>query len=185
VIATLALPPARAVEEGWLRRDLFERLGGQTIEMPPLRERLEDIPALVEHFLDSFCRRRCGCIFGASEAALDALAGHDWPGNVRELRDVIHHAVTTGASGWIEPSDLPPPMFTEAPASTDGSEAPLPTLAEAEAILIRMALERAGGNKSLAAQMLGISRHKLYDRLRHSPESGRTDRPSEPDSRHE
>jgi len=183
LIATIAIPPARAIEQGWLRRNLFERLGAQTIEMPPLRERKEDIPALVEHFLDSFCHRRCGCIFGASEAALEALVEHDWPGNVRELRDVIQRAVTTGTSAWIEPADLPPPLSTEAPASAEPSDAPFVTLAEAEANLIRMALERADGNKSLAAQMLGISRHKLYDRLRRLPLTSRAFQPSEPDPR--
>jgi len=170
VIASTNRDAAAAVASGHLRSDLYYRLQGFSIHVPPLRERREDIGSLAEHFLATFCHRRCGCIWGISQRALDVLTAADWPGNVRELRNAIEHAVTTGESGLIQVADLPPHLTRGAKAEEDRaplvSASDLPSLAEAESQLIRATLDHFGGNKVRAAMSLGISRHKLYDRLR-------------------
>jgi len=103
-----------------------------------------------------------------SQSALDVLLAAPWPGNVRELRNAIEHAVTTGEGGLIELGDLPPVLTrgVEPRAARDANASDLPSLAEAEIQLIRTTLGHFNGNKVRAAMSLGISRHKLYDRLR-------------------
>jgi transcriptional regulator with PAS, ATPase and Fis domain len=167
VVASTNRDPAAAVASGELRADLYYRLQAFTIRVPPLRERRPDIPALCEHFLHTFCNRRCGCIYGISQHALDLLMNADWPGNVRQLRNAIEHAVTSGDTGLIQIADLPPELAGSVPAEAEAHEPDrLPSLADAEAQLIRATLSHYGGNKLRAAQSLGISRHKLYDRLK-------------------
>ena len=155
---------------GTIRDELEFYLGGRTIEVPPLRNRASDIPELIEHFLGSYCQRRCGCISGVSEPATRLLQAHSWPGNVQELRQVVEHAVLHGKNDLIQIVDLPSYLHPLTPHRREATQrhpeqARLPTLAEAEARLIRETLLRFGGNKVRAARSLGISRHKLYDRL--------------------
>ncbi|MCC6213740.1 MAG: sigma 54-interacting transcriptional regulator [Polyangiaceae bacterium] len=170
IVASTNRPLEGALADGRLRRDLYYRLQSFTLAVPPLRERRGDVPLLAEHFLTTYCHRRCGCIWGISEGALALLDRAEWPGNVRELRNAVEHAVTTGSDGVIEVKDLPAYLRDGAPM--DGGVAwqrqpdALPTLAESEDDLIRRTVERCGGNKLRAAQSLGISRNKLYDRLR-------------------
>ncbi|MFZ5475138.1 MAG: sigma 54-interacting transcriptional regulator [Myxococcota bacterium] len=166
VVAATGRPVAPAVAEGRLRADLAELLGVVTVAVPPLRDHKEDIPLLVEHFLGSFCSRRSGCVAGVSPAASRALARAEWPGNVRELRGVVEHAVTSGGGDLIGVDDLPPQVRGSEDEPKPEAAGGLPTLAEAEARLIRLALARHRGNKLAAARALGISRHKLYDKLR-------------------
>lgn len=169
VIASTARDPATAVSAGQLRPDLYYQLQSLTIDVPPLRDRREDIPLLAEHFLASFCHRRCGCIWGLSQRALEVLMTAEWPGNIRELRSAIEHGVSNGESGLIQVTDLPEYLrggIRQEDSRADASSSDLPSLAEAEAQLIRATLEHFGGNKVRAAHSLGISRHKLYDRLR-------------------
>ena len=169
VIAATSADLAQAVADGTFRRDLLRHFEGCTIATPPLRERREDIPLLVEHFLDTFCNRRCGCIWGVSDAVLDVLTAHDWPGNVRELRAAIEHAVSNGDSALIRVADLPAhfhALTSEGLAAGNQEEDVFPTLAQSEERLIRATVAHFRGNKARAARSLGISRHKLYERLR-------------------
>lgn len=168
VVAATSRDLDGVIARGELRGDLLAKFRSSTIHLAPLRERTDDIEPLVEHFLSTFCHRRCGCIWGVSKSALDVLLAAAWPGNVRELRNAIEHAVTTGEGGLIEVGDLPPSL-TQGFASRgarDANASDLPSLAEAEIQLIRTTLGHFNGNKVRAAMSLGISRHKLYDRLR-------------------
>lgn len=168
VVASTSRDIDGVLSRGELRPDLLAKFRSSTIGLAPLRERTDDIEPLVEHFLSTFCHRRCGCIWGVSQSALDVLLAAPWPGNVRELRNAIEHAVTTGEGGLIELGDLPPVLTrgVEPRAARDANASDLPSLAEAEIQLIRTTLGHFNGNKVRAAMSLGISRHKLYDRLR-------------------
>lgn len=164
IVAASVRDPRLAASRGELRPELLHRLERCSLRLAPLRERRQDIPLLVHHFLSSFCSRRCGCLQGVGEDAMRVLGAHEWPGNVRELRAAVEHAVTSGRSPWITARDLPPPLGVE--VTTDEEDYELPTLAESEGRLIRLTLQRFRGNKVRAARSLGISRHKLYERLR-------------------
>ncbi len=170
VIASTSRDPEAEMQNGRLRRELYYRLSAFTLRLPPLRDRREDIPELVEHFLGTFCHRRCGCIWGVSEPAMRVLTAANWPGNVRQLRNAVEHAVTRGDSALIQIEDLPAELQGGAivlhPKLPSSRERTLPSLAESEAELIRETLRRYDGNKVRTAQSLGISRNKLYDRLR-------------------
>jgi len=166
VVAATARDPAQAALRGLLRAELLRALERTTIRLPPLRDRRGDVPLLVQHFLTTFCSRRCGCLQGVGEDAMQAMTAYAWPGNVRELRAAVEHAVSAGRSPWITLRDLPAAVGGEAAAKAEPDDYELPTLADAEARLIRLTLQRYGGNKVRAARSLGISRHKLYERLR-------------------
>jgi len=157
------------VREGRFREDLFFRLNVIRIDVPPLRERREDIPDLVGHFINRYngeFRREVG---GISEAALALLRSYHWPGNVRELRNVIERIVILESADVIEESHLPAEIrFGRGPR---GDRVPfvLPEngidLEAVERSLIAQALERTGGNQSAAAKMLGLSRYTLRYRM--------------------
>src|SRR5262249_29710989 len=142
----------------------------------PLRERLEDLPLLIAHFLQKFRKDVGRPIERINPAALDALRRHPWPGNVRELQNVVHRAMLACDGPEIALHHLPPellgPTRAEAHASNGGggsggasSPEPVLTLEEAENRAIRRALQAAEGNMSRAAQMLGIGRTSLYRKL--------------------
>ena len=149
------------VREGRFREDLLFRLNTVEIRLPPLRDRPEDIPLLARHFLERHAARYRRPATGFDPAALDAMVRHAWPGNVRELDHVIERAVLLAQGERIGTGDL------ALAASDGGGLAPLEqmTLADAEGFLIRRALDRAGGNVSVAARALGLSRSALYRRL--------------------
>jgi two-component system NtrC family response regulator len=111
-VASTNREPLQAVRSGQLRNDLYYRLQAGVISIPPLRERLEDIPLLVEHFIDLFNARhtRPTPVTGIEEEALEAMRLYEWPGNVRELANAIESAFTFGRSSLIRPQDLPPVM---------------------------------------------------------------------------
>jgi two-component system response regulator AtoC len=152
------------IRTGGFREDLLYRINVITIHLPPLRERREDIPALVGHFLARIAaetglpRKEC------SPGALELLLAHEWPGNIRELENVIQRAVALGDGGRIEAPDLPDRirhmMITEeAPQySADGKAG--------EQMLIEKALFNFEGDKTRAARFIGWSRPKLYRRMR-------------------
>jgi two-component system, NtrC family, response regulator HydG len=165
VIASTHVPLAKGTCSGLFDAKLARRLQSFTIMVPALRERRPDIPLLVSHFLETFCNRRCRCIGGVSDAAMQALTRAEWPENIRELRAAVEYAVSTGKSGFIRLQDLPP-SFHGGLSLEDDSEDRLPTLADAEARLIRVTLNHFDGNKAKAARSLGISRHKLYNHLK-------------------
>jgi DNA-binding NtrC family response regulator len=145
------------IGRGAFREDLFYRLNVFPVHLPPLRDRIDDLDELVLHFLD-----RAGYAGPGPDAeARRALARYDWPGNLRELRNVMERAVILAGSGPITPAELHLPERRRPAAALD----PAGTLPENEERLIRDALEKAGGNKSKAARLLGITRRALYGRL--------------------
>jgi DNA-binding NtrC family response regulator len=157
-----------ALEDGTFREDLYYRLNVVPIDIPPLREHKEDIPGLANLFLARFAKDsgREEKITGIAPAAMQLLAGHYWPGNVRELQNVIERACALASGSQLEPSDIQ--LDTPRNRSGAASDRFLPdgmTLDQWEDEMIREALKRAGGNKSQAARLLGLSRNALRYRL--------------------
>ncbi len=148
---------------GEFREDLYDRLAFETIRVPPLRERLDDIPLLVEHFIETLVREAPALSPKAlSPAAVEALQAYSWPGNVRELRYTVERALFKTERDTIEPEDLamPKPSVGEAP---DEAAAFDERVAQFERALIERALEAGGGNQARAAESLGIT----YDKFRY------------------
>jgi len=165
VIAASNRDLAELVETGAFRRDLFYRINVVRIELPPLADRREDIPLLVEHFIRRFNARRGRDISGVSDAVMHILMRHDFPGNVRELENVIEHAFVLCRSGVIQPEHLPRELLADSgDNSTDNRPAGSP-LDTAEADAVRSALERCNGNRSEAARLLGVSRSTLWRKI--------------------
>jgi two-component system, NtrC family, response regulator AtoC len=166
VVAATNKDLAVAVKEGRFREDLFYRLAVVTIRIPPLRERREDIPLLAEHFAAKHGRAEGAAV---SPAARDLLVAYDWPGNVRELENVVARALALNPSGVILPEDLPDHVRGGARAAATGtvpaaavSTHDRPTLAELERRYAAQVLAETGGNKTRAAEVLGIDRKTLY-----------------------
>ena len=171
VIAATARELSREVAEGRFREDLFYRLDVVRVAVPPLRERREDIPLLVDHFLASFRASLGKNVRGVADDALAKLVAYRWPGNVRELENVIERAVILADEGRVTLADLPENVRGEAavlapePASVgDLSLAPARRRFETE--WIRDALEAAKGNRTHAARLLGISHRALLYKLK-------------------
>jgi len=145
------------IAEGRFRRDLFYRLNETVIELPPLRERPEDIPVLARAFLHRFNREMKRNLLDFSEAALAALESHDWPGNVRELQSRVKTAVALARGPKVEPADL---------KLVEGGDRRLPTLREAreqaERQALAAALSEADGRVARAAEILDVTRPTLY-----------------------
>jgi DNA-binding NtrC family response regulator len=155
----------QAVAAGDFREDLYYRLNVIAITSPRLADRRDDVPLLVDHFLDLYCRKNGKPRMTVSRAALDRLVAYDWPGNVRELENVIERAVVLGKDTVIEPKDLPTPI---ASAESRGDSLAFPvgtSLAEIERRVIHTTLTHTGGDKQLAAQLLGISARTIYRKL--------------------
>ena len=151
----------KAVASGQFREDVYYRLNVVTIELPPLRERKEDIPLLAEHFLKKFALENQKKITGFSPDATDFLLKYEWPGNVRELENAIERAVILAQNSNIEVTDLP---HQNLPLARSAS--PAKRLKEAEKNHILNILTEAEGNYSEAARILGISRMTLYNKAR-------------------
>jgi DNA-binding NtrC family response regulator len=155
-------------ERGEFRRDLLHRLGVVRLVLPPLRDRLEDLPALTEHFLAQFRHEFAGGPARFSEAALQLCRSYPWPGNVRELKHVVHAAAAVTSGPTVDAEMLAEFLDPEARVDT-GAVAELRTLAEqmrqAEVAAIHAALRRASGDRVRAAALLGISVSTLYRRL--------------------
>jgi DNA-binding NtrC family response regulator len=155
-----------ALEEGTFREDLYYRLNVVAIDIPPLRERKEDIPPLAEFFLDKFVRESGKLVRGITPQAMQALEDFHWPGNVRELQNIIERGVTLSAGGMLDVADI----RLDRPVGRATAEAApvLPqgfTLEQWEDQMIRESLRHANGNKSQAARSLGLSRNALRYRL--------------------
>jgi PAS domain S-box-containing protein len=152
------------VEVGAFRQDLYYRIQVFRIELPPLRDRREDIPLLIQHFVDRFNRLKGKDISGVFREALAACMHYDWPGNIRELENTIEHAFILCHGGLIEIRHLPTPL-REVATSEGGLPTGL-TLAEIEAQVIRDALARNRGRKTATAQELGIDKTTLWRKLK-------------------
>jgi two-component system response regulator HydG len=157
------------VEAGRFREDLFYRLHIIPITLPPLRERREDIPALVKHFIGKLAARTRSQVTDISADALRALAGHGWPGNVRELENVIEQALVFAEGVQIERADLPPPLCgQDSGGALDVPQDGRPlndVLEDLERQLIVRAFVKAEGVKTETARILGITTSALYYKL--------------------
>jgi two-component system response regulator HydG len=154
------------VRERRFREDLFYRLNGITIEIPPLRERAEDIPVLALHFLHVYTAKNHREIEGFTEAALARLWAYPWPGNVRELEHAVERAVILARGQLIDVADLSPAVGGAEPSAR---VVPIPIgmpLAEVEQRLIEETLRLTKGNKELAAKFLGIASRTIYRKLK-------------------
>lgn len=175
VIASTNIHPLQAIEDGLLRRDLFYRLNAVFLELPPLRERRDDLPLLVEHFIGKHGPRLGSPVTGVSPEAARIFSEYSWPGNVRELEHAIEGAMNVADGPEILPEHLPAYLVREAsggamPARNLAREAPegsiRQSLIEAERQAIQEALERVEGNISHAARLLGLPRQTLQYRLK-------------------
>jgi DNA-binding NtrC family response regulator len=169
LISSTNRPPADAIRDGLLRDDLFYRISTITIHVPPLRERTEDIQLLAEHFFKMYARKYQRPITGISQAAYQRLFSHGWPGNVRELQNVLERAVLLAKTNKIEPVDLPFENGSVPERAAQGAAWDVPpnlTLEEIEKLVIEKTLQRTGGNKQAAANLLGIYRPRLYSKIR-------------------
>jgi two-component system, NtrC family, nitrogen regulation response regulator GlnG len=173
------------VAEGTFREDLFYRLNVFHLELPPLRDRREDIPPLVQHFLDQLPRKDGAEPMSLTDETLAELTRREWPGNVRELRNVVEHAAIVARGGTITPECLPATQATPTEQSSfdaalrdwvrgrldrlesDAAANVYEELLECcEPVLFEQALNHAGGNRSAAARLLGIHRETLRQKLR-------------------
>ena len=186
VIAATNVNPLDAVKAGKLREDLYYRLNVFAIEVPPLRDRKDDLPLLVQAFIDEFNGRNHKAISGLSPAAARMLEQHHWPGNVRELRNAIERAVILSPGPFIEPSHLA--VFQGRAAALGATPegggagvgagmvlAPGMTVDDAETQLILMTLQHTRDNKTRAAEILGISLKTLHNKLNRLRDRGRPD----------
>ena len=182
IIAASNVDLERAVDEGSFRRDLFYRLSVFPINLPPLRERREDIHPLVIHFLEHYKQRTGRFVSGISKPALSALISYDWPGNVRELENAVERAVIIAAGRQIELEDLPGAIGNvlsereamvrteRAQAANEGRSAKLEievpsSMDEIERHAIQATLDYTSGDKTRAAKLLNIGRKTIYRKL--------------------
>jgi two-component system response regulator PilR (NtrC family) len=168
VIAATNRDLAAMVKQGSFREDLFYRVSVIPIELPPLRERREDIPELVEHFVQKFCRQT-GRDLRVTERARELLTAYSWPGNVRELEHTIERAVALERADTIQPESLPQSVTNYNPAAVSPQESGLPEeglnlvahLEHLEKTYLLEALRRTGGNQTRAAEILHLSVRSL------------------------
>jgi DNA-binding NtrC family response regulator len=152
---------------GRFREDLYFRINTITLVVPPLRERIEDVPALCEHFITTFNARYGRQVQAISSAALDLLLRSSWPGNVRELENACERAVLVCAGHEITPRDLPESL--QEPRERSTADFAIPhrwTLADLERVAIEQTLHRTNWNKQEAAQILGLYRPTLYSKMK-------------------
>jgi len=182
LLAATNQPIRKAVAEGRFREDLYYRLAGTVVTLPPLRHRPDDITLLARHFLAQYasqyaiapscdlsplCEEVCESCW-MTPAACQLLTAYPWPGNVRELRQAVERAVVLARHRRIEPAHLPPEIVDGARAIAErpGGEGPLVTLREAERRQIAYALAHTNGNRTRAAELLGIHRNTLRTKMR-------------------
>jgi DNA-binding NtrC family response regulator len=169
VIAATNLEPKEAVKQGKLREDLYYRLNVFSIELPPLRDRKEDIPLLIQSFLNEFNAQHDRSVAAVAPDAQRLLEDYSWPGNVRELRNVIERASILTSGEFIRRDHLPPEVARPEPTPGPSDAVALSpgiTVDEAEQRLILMTLEHTRNNKTRAAEILGISLKTLHNKLK-------------------
>jgi len=159
------------VEAGRFRRDLYYRVNVVNVELPPLRERMGDIPPLAEHFLAKFLKSSSKRILGISPEAIALMQQYSWPGNVRELENCIERAVVLCRQAYVGPDDLPPALLEG--VENDPGEGKLnrpQSLKEALAVperrIILAALQANKGSRQATAEQLGINRTTLYKKMK-------------------
>ena len=174
VIAATNVNPADAVRTGKLREDLYYRLAVVEISLPPLRDRREDIPLLVQSFLNEFNRHNSKALRGVDQEAMYVLERYPWPGNIRELRNVIERATILADTEFVEHRHLPPTLVARGEESLPTMTlTPGTTVDEAERRLILLTLEHTRNNKTRAAEILGISLKTLHNKLNRMKENAR------------
>jgi DNA-binding NtrC family response regulator len=160
---------AEAVAQRRFREDLYFRLKVVSIDLPPLRERVSDVPLMVEAFVRELAERHGTRVRGVSPEVMRVLQAQPWPGNVRELRNVIESMVVTGSGEVLQISDLPPALReggAEPPPADAGLQLAGRTAAEVEREHIRATLEKVDGNRARAARMMGIGERTLYRKIK-------------------
>jgi DNA-binding NtrC family response regulator len=161
VIAATNVDLEEAAAAGRFRQDLYYRLSVLVIRIPPLRERRADLPLLIERFLEEGCAR-AGRRKTLSPEALETLMRYPWPGNVRELRNLLERLIMFGQGTLIDAADLPPSLTQARATPHEGPFGDLPTLDELERRYLLHVLDSVGGNRTRAAEVLGIDRRTLY-----------------------
>lgn len=164
LICATNMPLYDMVKENRFRQDLLYRINTIEIEIPPLRDRLEDIPLLTNHFLKQYAQRYNKDIAKVSDAAMTRMTKHPWPGNIRELQHAIERAVILSNSSVLQPEDF---NFNATPTKENDQQFSLDqyNLDEVEKLLIRKVLKKYNGNITQAASELGLTRSSLYRRL--------------------
>jgi two-component system response regulator HydG len=165
VIAATNQDLGQAVAGGGFREDLYYRLNVVNLEMPPLRRRGQDVLLLAGEFLGRFNRKHRRDLKGFSPEARRLMEGYAWPGNVRELINLVERAVIMAPGHLVEAADLPASL-REAEAEADGGLQPGMTIREAERRLIELTLQATGGNRTRAAEMLGVTRKTLQNKIK-------------------
>lgn len=164
VIAASNRDPEAAIRDGRLRSDLYYRLNVIRLDVPPLRQRADDVPLLAHHFLEHYAERNGRSITGFTPEALNALGAWAWPGNVRELENAVERAVVLCRDDRIDLGQLPPAL-REHEARPDRLQFTVGTpLKLVERAMIEATLAQCGGDKALAAQLLGITARTIYRR---------------------
>jgi len=158
------------IKEGSFREDLFYRLNVISLDIPPLRERRDDIVLLAQHFLQAFAAKNRKQIKGFTPKAIDYLIRYDWPGNVRELMNAVERAVVLARTEYIDDEDL---SIIQTSLGQTAESAPVfddmndnPTLEDMERTAVIKTLKASDGNKSEAARRLGITRKTLHKKLK-------------------
>ena len=175
IVAATNRDLAKMVSEGTFREDLYYRLNVVTVHLAGLRERKEDIPLLIKHFMDMVCRDNGRDLLKISPEAMKALERYDYPGNIRELRNSIERMVVLARGDTLELADVPEHILNFAPAAPEKAVVTEPAklnLGGNERKLIEQALKSANGNRTHAAEILGISRRTLHRRLNEYAASG-------------
>lgn len=175
IVAATNTPSEDLLAAEGFREDLYYRLHVVPVTVPPLRERKDDIPLLVEHFLGKLKRRTRSGVTGIDPAAMERLAGYDWPGNVRQLENVIERALVLAEGEVLDQGDLPllvnvngPDLATSTALGGDNAEGiDLDrAVVDMEEKMIRQVLERTGGNRAAAARILNITKSKLLYKIK-------------------
>jgi transcriptional regulator with PAS, ATPase and Fis domain len=170
VLAATNKDPVKAIQEGTFREDLYYRLNVVSLTLPPLRERRDDIPALVQAFIEEFNARYDKRIRSVDESVLNGLIAQGWPGNVRELRNTLERAIIVCDGDTILPRHMPPAPALRSTEPADGPDSVSfrvgTSLEEAEKALILKTLAANGNNKTRAADVLGISLKTLHNKLK-------------------
>jgi DNA-binding NtrC family response regulator len=163
IIAATNRPLEKMVADNRFRRDLYYRLNTVTLAVPPLRDRRDDIPLLVDHFLQAYAARGTRRVTGLSREALRAMEAYDWPGNVRELQHAIERACALGRGEEIDVEDLPPDLLRR---KREAGPGPSRSIDEMEREAVESLLREHEGDTARAADLLGIDRSTLYRKVK-------------------